>query len=162
MHLNAHHKVPLAHVAHPVHHELHHPYPVPHNDVHHAHPHHAVPHPVPHPVKIHVNPSTGYAKPTHGASLEEIFGLKTGYLSPAKPTYNPPAPAYHPPTPAPVYHAPAPAYKPGSLESVFGLAPKYVTPVPHYKPTTYKPKMPDYLHPHAKSLPPVHHIHPVG
>ena len=135
------------------------------------------------------NPASGYAKPAHGASLEEIFGVHTAYhpavpVTVHKPDYHPPKPAYHAPKPAyhapePAYHAPKPAYhspkpeyhasKPGyhpkpkyghgSLESIFGLGPVAVTPAPHYDvPTTYKPKMPDYLHghPHAKSLPPAH------
>ena len=100
------------------------------------------------------DPATGYAKPAHGASLEEIFGVHTAYHPHPKPDYHHPEPSYH--KPAHGYHEP----KHGSLEAVFGLAPtSYVTPAPHYDvPTTYKPKMPDYLHqhPHAKSLPPHH------
>ena len=171
-------------VHHPAHHEVHHPV---HHDihpVHHAvhpvhHEVHPVHHEVHHPAPAYKNPASGYAKPAHGASLEEIFGIHTAY-HPApkqayhepKPAYHEPAPVYHEPAPvyhepkpayhepAPVYHEPKPKYGHGSLEAVFGLAPSsYVTPVPHYDvPTTYKPKMPDYLHqhPHAKSLPAPH------
>ena len=197
--------------------------------MHHGHhvEHHA---PVYHP-PAYKNPASGYAKPAHGASLEEIFGVHTAYhpsvpVTVHKPDYHPPKPAYHAPKPAyhapepayhapepayhapepayhvpepayhapepayhapePTYHAPEPAYhvpepayhapkpeyhvsmpgyhpKPkyghGSLEAIFGVGPAGHHPAPHYDvPTTYKPKMPDYLHghPHAKSLPPAH------
>jgi len=171
VHHPAHHEVhhPVHHEVHPVHHAVH---PV-HHEVHPVH------HEVHHPAPAYKNPASGYAKPAHGASLEEIFGIHTAYHpapkqayhEPApvyhepKPAYHEPAPVYHEPKPAyhepaPVYHEPKPKYGHGSLEAVFGLAPSsYVTPVPHYDvPTTYKPKMPDYLHqhPHAKSLPAPH------
>merc|ERR1712106_93592 len=169
------------HMAHMMHHEHHHPID---NYVEPAKPAYK-------PVKVYDHPTSGYAKPAHGASLEEIFGVHTAYHSPPKPEYHPPKPAYHPPKP--VYHPPKPEYHPpppgygvpqphagsleavfglgptsyvtpqphaGSLEAVFGLGPtSYVTPAPHYDvPTTYKPKMPDYIehHPHSKSLPPIH------
>ena len=196
----------MAHMMHHGHHGHHH---VDHHVEHHPEPAYHAPKPTYH------DPPTGYAKPTHGASLEEIFGIGSSYhpaphpapayhpptpvpayhppepayhpptpapayhapepaYHPPEPAYHPPEPAYHPPTPAPAYHAPEPAYHSptpapyhpaptpthhGSLEAVFGLTPRgYVTPAPLYDlPTTYKPKMPDYLTgkvPHAKSLPP--------
>eukprot|EP00090_Calanus_glacialis_P002870 TRINITY_DN12111_c0_g1_i5.p1 TRINITY_DN12111_c0_g1~~TRINITY_DN12111_c0_g1_i5.p1 ORF type:complete len:786 (-),score=129.26 TRINITY_DN12111_c0_g1_i5:897-3026(-) len=221
------------HMAHMMHHGHHHDHPID-NYVEPTKPAYK-------PVKVYDHPTSGYAKPAHGATLEEIFGVKTAYHSPTKPAYHapkpeyhppkpayhppkpeyhppkpeyhppkpayhPPKPAYHPPKPAyhppkpeyhppkpeyhppkpeyhppkpeyhppkPAYHPPKPAYHPhppgygvpqphaGSLEAVFGLTPtSYVTPAPHYDiPTTYKPKMPDYIEhhqPHSKGLPPLH------
>merc|ERR550532_3810968 len=187
-------------------HHGHHPaphHPAPHHPApHHLAPHHPAPHhPAPHHLEPHHphqvaavpvlmvpptahashydHPVSGYPKPAHAGSLEEIFGLhKPAYHAP-EPAYHAPEPAYHAPesayhapepayhTPEPAYHAPEPAYHApalkyhGSLDAVFGLTPKsYVTPAPLYDlPTTYKPKMPDYLtgkNPHAKSLPPPH------
>ena len=211
------------HMAHMLHdHAAHHGHHAAvHHEPHHDH-HHAAPTPAYHPPpKKYDHPVSGYEKPKHGATLEEIFGVKTKYHTP-KPAYHPPVhmtklippalsydtpkpayhapepvykepvpayhapePAYHAPKPAykeptPAYHAPKPAYKEptpayhapkpthgyapphngGSLEEIFGLKPHhaplsdvYVTPRPDYHPTTYKPKMPEYVHKDYKSLP---------
>merc|ERR1711892_1594321 len=41
------------------------------------------------PVKVYDHPTSGYAKPAHGATLEEIFGVHTTYHNPPKPEYHP-------------------------------------------------------------------------
>ena len=200
------------------------------------------------PPKVYDHPVSGYPKPEHGASLEEIFGVPTKYhpvVKPSyhepehhiitvmhppelkyvepkpeyhapkpeyhapkpeyhapkpeyhipKPEYHAPKPEYHAPkpeyhAPKPEYHAPKPEYhvpkpeyhapKPeyhapepvyhesghgyapphngGSLEEIFGIGSHplpsvYVTPKPDYYPTTYKPKMPEYVNKDYKSLP---------
>merc|ERR1719458_2373451 len=130
-----------------------------------------------HPVDNYVEPKPAYhePKPAYHAPKPAYHEPKPAYHEPKpayhepkpayhkpKPVYHEPAPAYHPPEPA--YHPPQPAYaapQPKSLEAIFGLKPNYVTPVPHYDiPTTYKPKMPDYVHQHhtkSHGLPLLHH-----
>merc|ERR1740123_301314 len=104
------------------------------------HGHHVEHHsPVYHPPE-YKNPASGYAKPAHGASLEEIFGVHTAYhpsvpVTVHKPAYHAPKPAYHAPEPA--YHAPEPAYH--------APEPAYHAPKPAYEPVpVYKP---NYKHP---------------
>ena len=106
-------------------------------------------------------PTPAYAPPApaYHAPKPSYSPPKLDYLVP-KPAYEAPKPAYHP---EPAYAPPTPSYKPksgygyappndgGSLEDVFGIVKAlpdrlYATPRPDYHPTTYKPKMPDYLH----------------
>jgi len=102
-------------------------------------------------------------KPEYHAPEPEYHPPKPEYHAP-KPEYHAPKPEYHPPKPE--YHGKhgyAPPYNGGSLEEIFGLghhahSEVYVTPrpsyqVPDYHPTTYKPKMPEYLNKDIKSLP---------
>merc|ERR1712001_463416 len=97
-------------VVHREHHQVHHVVHEPHQ------PHHVVPHSaklIKAPAPVHK--FSGYSKPPHGATLEEIFHLQGGKYHAPEPAYHPPEPAYHPPEPAyhapePAYHAPEPAY----------------------------------------------------
>ena len=122
------------------------------------------------PAPAYAPPAPAYhaPKPSYSPPKLDYLVPKPSYEAP-KPAYHAPEPAYHAPEPAyhapePAYHAPPkPAYKPksgygyappshgGSLEDVFGIVKElpdrlYATPRPDYHPTTYKPKMPDYLH----------------
>ena len=265
LHKDPHHE---HHDPHHGHHDPHHAHHDPHHDVHHAPvllDSYKEPAPVYHPPKVYDHKTSGYPKPKHGASLEEIFGVHTRYAPavvkpvyhapephsmmslhppalkyaepkpeyhspkpeyhapkpdyhapkpeyhPPKPEYHAPKPEYHPPkpeyhslkpeyhapkpeyhapkpeyhAPKPEYHAPKPEYHPpkpeyhppkpeyhpphhdghgyppphngGSLEAIFGLGHhghhEHPHHVPDYHPTTYKPKMPDYVNKEYKSLP---------
>jgi len=107
---------------------------------------------LPHPNSVH----KGYDPPIKGGSLEEVFGVASKYLSPAKPgyapepVYNAPVPAYTPPVPAysppvPAYNPPAPAYSPPAPDYV-APNPAYVEPPPAYTPpaAVYNPPLPAY------------------
>ena len=116
-------------VVHREHHQVHHVVHEPHQ------PHHVVPHSaklIKAPAPVHK--FSGYPKPPHGATLEEIFHLKGGKYHAPEPAYHAPEPAYSPPAPAAAYKEPlAEAYHPPvvhatdfhghpfSMEMVFGL-----------------------------------------
>jgi len=116
------------------------------------------------PVKVYDHPTSGYAKPAHGATLEEIFGVHTSYHSP-KPEYHPPKPAYHPPKPEyhppkPEYHPPKPEYHPPKPE-YHPLKPEYHPPKPAYHPPKpeYHPPKPEYHPPKPEYHPPKPEYH---
>ena len=115
-------------VVHREHHQVHHVVHEPHQ------PHHVVPHSAKLIKAPAVHKFTGYSKPPHGATLEEIFHLQGGKYHAPEPAYHAPEPAYSPPAPAAAYKEPlAEAYHPPvvhatdfhghpfSMEMVFGL-----------------------------------------
>jgi hypothetical protein len=112
-----------------------------------------------HPMKVYDHPKSGYPKPVHGATLEEIFGVHTIYHPAIKPAYHPPKPEYKPPKPE--YHPPKPEYNPPKPE-YHPPKPEYHPPKPEYHPPKpeYHPPKPEYHAPEPAYHPPKPAYHP--